>query len=152
MSIWVYLMWRVSGPWVSYIMGGFHMFLLPALKYGGRTFWAQENCAKTDTSEEKQWTMFMYCLQSTLGSQGRLPQRKTHECSGFPEFRTLKSLRLTYTACTIGLRIHKMTSGGVSYITVTKLLLYTWILHTKKLDLISCSLFQILWMLDSFFP
>jgi hypothetical protein len=68
------------------------------------------------------------------------------------ELSTLKLFRFTYATCTVGLSIHNLKLYGVDHITAIEIIVVHINTAYQKLDLISCSLFQILWMLDSFFP
>jgi hypothetical protein len=79
----------------------------------------------------------------------RLTLRKYHECTRCMEFTILKLLKFIYIVCTAD-SIHNLKVHGVSYNTVTKMTVVHIDTAHQKLNLMSCSLSQILQMLNLF--
>jgi hypothetical protein len=108
-------------------------------------------------SSHRPLRIYLKMYSGTLGTPVDMtprspPLRKSHKCLGYIEFSAPKLLRFTYTVCTVALSAHNLKPRGAGYIPVTEITNVHINTAHQKLDLISCSLSQILWMLDSFFP
>jgi hypothetical protein len=76
--------------------------------------------------------------------------REKHKCWECTEFRPLKLLKFIYMVYTGGLSIQSLKPHGGGYSIVTKITVVHISTGHQKLDLISCSLSQILQMFESF--